>query len=298
MNNKQVSKEVIGKLLSIMTEYGPGFNSDWDNFSEILSQSGLSPDDVDDTVLKMTEDAILSRYADQLPAPRNRTDDLVQLIVNWIVKSYGPKIDEEKLAHICEKVGIEVSSISDDMIKIAIKENNKEINRMVETKKKGKKEEKSMEIDKALVLDMFGVLGFETEKWGDKKILAKIKSLPKLSQQEGFKYPKKKPAKSMFSALSKALEDGVTTFTFKQEDTPSAPVKDVYDTILDILAGASEKKPLTKMAVTALLAAQRPEEDPDKLKTTVDVQVPFYLNKQRSAGIVKVGNGYYIPAKE
>jgi hypothetical protein len=69
----------------------------------------------------------------------------------------------------------------------------------------------------------------------------------------------------------------------------------IIDEILAIVNGT--KRGLTKADILEKLAKKFPDRDAEKMKATVSVQVPYFLNNKRNAGIIKLpGNKYVVEA--
>lgn len=69
----------------------------------------------------------------------------------------------------------------------------------------------------------------------------------------------------------------------------------VIDSIVSILKGASMKEPVTKEEIHKQLCKLFPERNKDSMKTTVGIQVPSRLGKDRVITVKKNENGYWIP---
>lgn len=69
----------------------------------------------------------------------------------------------------------------------------------------------------------------------------------------------------------------------------------VIATIIGLLQKASPKKPLTKAEILKVLVEQFPERTEESMKTTISVQVPSKINREREGLTVKKNDkGYWI----
>lgn len=77
-------------------------------------------------------------------------------------------------------------------------------------------------------------------------------------------------------------------------DKPKGP--GIIQTIADILATATEQKPLTKDKIHERLTKKFPDRPKDSMWTTVNLQVPNKLRTDKGINVVKNAKGYYIAA--
>lgn len=113
------------------------------------------------------------------------------------------------------------------------------------------------------------------------------------------KPPAKKPGKE--TPAPKKDDKKPTKKPGKEKDAPKkgkAPPKaaGVIQCIADIVSAATAKKPITKEQIHEKLCKRFPDRDSDSLKTTVGIQVPSRLNKEKNLGIKKNDRGYYVEA--
>jgi hypothetical protein len=95
---------------------------------------------------------------------------------------------------------------------------------------------------------------------------------------------KKKPGKKGGKASAKPSANGKA-----KEKGPG-----IIQTIADILATASEQKPLTKDKIHEKLCKKFPDRDKESMWTTVNLQVPNKLRTDKGINVQKNAKGYYI----
>ena len=123
-------------------------------------------------------------------------------------------------------------------------------------------------------------------------------------EEEEEEAPKKTPGKKTpikgkpptKTSTSDSKTSGNKKSTGKKEKK-SAPRKEagsgVIATILEIVQAATSKKPVKKDEIHAKLVKRFPDRDPESLRTTINIQVPSRLNKEKDAGIKRNSDGYY-----
>ena len=70
----------------------------------------------------------------------------------------------------------------------------------------------------------------------------------------------------------------------------------VINSIISILQGATERKPVTKKEIHASLVKLFPDRTADAMQTTVNLQVPSKLRKDKGLTVQKNENGYWMDA--
>lgn len=93
----------------------------------------------------------------------------------------------------------------------------------------------------------------------------------------------------------KATKKGKDKAKVKKTKEKKAKGPGVIDSIVSILKGASMKEPVTKEEIHKQLCELFPERNKDSMKTTVGIQVPSRLGKDREITVKKNENGYWIP---
>lgn len=94
---------------------------------------------------------------------------------------------------------------------------------------------------------------------------------------------------------SKAKGDGAAAGNGKPRGN-ATPGKGpgVIAAILTILQATTATTPITKAGIVDKLKAQFPDRDADSMKSTVNVQVPSRMAKEKNVKIISGENGYYI----
>ena len=93
----------------------------------------------------------------------------------------------------------------------------------------------------------------------------------------------------------KASKDAKPAKEKKAPKKPKGP--GVIASIVTILQAATAAKPVTKEVIHEKLVKLFPDRDSESMKTTVGIQVPSRLNKEKDLGIARNDNGYYIGTK-
>jgi hypothetical protein len=194
-------------------------------------------------------------------------------------------------------------------------------------KKAEKTEAKTVEIDMEEAREMFVAMGTKTaKKWDAAKLLGKLKSLdadddtvdagdyqklykkvvkankagnelafPEDEEEEEEEKPKSKKSKK--GAKASAKEDKKAKGSKKGGKSKKASGEKkpgVIAAIVTILKEASKAKPITKEGIVKKLVKMFPDRSAESMAGTVNVQVPFRIQKEKDIKVNKNDDGYWI----
>lgn len=170
-----------------------------------------------------------------------------------------------------------------------------------------------LQIKKAIAIKALVALKFlDAPKWADGKIVSTLMKIPKRVTEDDLAKVTPPAAQTTIKGWIAKITAGETV---ELTDTgAAAPAKaakgekpakakkekvakgpGVIDTIIACLKGASATKPVSKADVLKVLVKTFPDRGEDQMKTTVGIQLPSRLNKEKLDGKIKSNeNGYYI----
>ncbi len=167
-------------------------------------------------------------------------------------------------------------------------------------------------LKKAVAVKMLIALKFqEAAKWPDAKIVATLMKLPKRVTDDDLAKVEPPQARSAIKGLIAKITAGETV-ELTDTGAAAAPAKagtkakpakaakeksgpGVIESIIEFVTAASATNPIDKAGVLAKLVKRFPERGEDQMKTTVGIQLPSRLNKEKLNGRIKKNEkGYYL----
>lgn len=192
-----------------------------------------------------------------------------------------------------------------------------------------------MKVQKADAVKLFVALGFKAAvKWDDKKLTTQLNNMEAIVEEEGMDgVQNNAEQKKLLTTICKKLkneeeielevgkvkaakpadedEEGAETGgeggdeedgekkkgkKAKKEKGPKAP--GVISSIIEFLGKASAKKPLSKSDLADKLAERFPDKEKTSMASTINVQVPNRIRKDKGIEVSKNENGYWIDPSE
>jgi hypothetical protein len=171
-----------------------------------------------------------------------------------------------------------------------------------------------MQVQRSKLASLYSALGFpEAGKWSVGKLEAKLGKLEKLKEPD-VDIPDKKLA-GLYDDLISTQQNGEEV-TIEDDGPPKAEAAQpkakkasadgkakaekagrgpgVIATIMEILTGASERKPVSKEDILAELQKAFPDRDPQSMMSTINIQVPSRLRSDKGLNVQKNADGYYV----
>jgi hypothetical protein len=169
-----------------------------------------------------------------------------------------------------------------------------------------------MQVQRSKLASLYSALGFpEAGKWSVGKLEAKLGKLEKLKEPD-VDIPDKKLA-GLYDDLIAAQQNGEEV-TVEDDGPPKAEAvkvkkasangkapeekaergPGVIATIMEIVTGASERKPVSKEDILAELQKAFPDRDPQSMMSTINIQVPSRLRSDKGLNVQKNADGYYV----
>lgn len=182
-------------------------------------------------------------------------------------------------------------------------------------------EEAIMKVSKADAVKLFVALGYKAAatKWSDEKITEHLNKLPEIVESEGMDgVQDNAELKKLLNAVCKKVnadeeieldagkakpaakdEDGDEDAPKKKASKKEGPKKvGVIASIIEFLGKASAKKPLSKADLAEKLSEKFPDKEKNSMASTINVQVPNRIRKDKGIEVSKNENGYWIDQDE